>query len=76
MLGDVQGVLGDLQNNPIGAALDGFWNSWSDLANHTHNLCLKIRSFAQASDLEEQIEEFGRETITTGLHSLSGPGWG
>ena len=33
-----------------------------------------FRGSARASDLEEQIEEFGRETITTGLHSLSGPG--
>ncbi len=34
-----------------------------------------FRGSAQARDLNERIEEFGRETITTGLHSLqSGPG--
>jgi hypothetical protein len=34
-----------------------------------------FRGSPQARELEEQIEEFGRETITTGLHSLpGGPG--
>jgi tetratricopeptide (TPR) repeat protein len=33
-----------------------------------------FRGSAQAHDLDEQIEEFGRETITTELHSLPGPG--
>jgi hypothetical protein len=34
-----------------------------------------FRGSAQASDLEEQIEEFGRDTISAGLHSLpGGPG--
>lgn len=31
-----------------------------------------FRGSAQASDLEERIEEFGRETVGTGLHTLSG----
>ncbi len=31
-----------------------------------------FRGSPQARELEERIEEFGRETITTGLHSLSG----
>lgn len=31
-----------------------------------------FRGSPQARDLEEQIEEFGRDTITTGLHSLPG----
>jgi len=31
-----------------------------------------FRGSAQASELEEQIEEFGRETIAAGLHTLSG----
>jgi hypothetical protein len=33
-----------------------------------------FRGSAQARALGEQIEEFGRETIVTGLHSLPGPG--
>ena len=34
-----------------------------------------FRGSAQARDLGEQIEEFGREAITAGLHSLpGGPG--
>ena len=34
-----------------------------------------FRGSAQARALGEQIEEFGRETIVTGLHSLpGGPG--
>ena len=32
------------------------------------------RGSAQARDLGEQIEEFGRETIVTGLRALSGGG--
>jgi hypothetical protein len=36
-----------------------------------------FRGSTQASDLEDQVEEFGRESITTGLQSLSGgSGWG
>ena len=31
-----------------------------------------FRSSPQARDLDEQIEEFGRESITAGLHSISG----
>jgi hypothetical protein len=33
-----------------------------------------FRGSAQASALDEQIEEFGREAITVGLHSLPGAG--
>jgi transcriptional regulator with XRE-family HTH domain len=33
-----------------------------------------FRGSAQARALDEQIEEFGREAITAGLHSLPGPG--
>jgi tetratricopeptide (TPR) repeat protein len=33
-----------------------------------------FRGSAQARALDEQIEEFGRETITGSLHSLPGPG--
>jgi hypothetical protein len=33
-----------------------------------------FRGSAQAPALNEQIEEYGREAITTGLHSLPGPG--
>jgi hypothetical protein len=32
-----------------------------------------FRGAAQARALDEQIEEFGRESITAGLHSLPGP---
>jgi hypothetical protein len=31
-----------------------------------------FRGSSQARDLDERIEEFGRETVTTGLHGLSG----
>jgi hypothetical protein len=30
------------------------------------------RGSVQARTLDEEIEEFGRETVTSGLHSLSG----
>lgn len=33
-----------------------------------------FRGSVQASALDERIEEFGQEAITTGLHSLPGPG--
>jgi len=33
-----------------------------------------FRGSAQAGSLEERIEEFGRESITVGMHALSGPG--
>ena len=32
-----------------------------------------FRGSPQARDLGDQIEEFGREAVTAGLHSLSGP---
>ena len=31
-----------------------------------------FRESTQARDLDERIEEFGRDTITAGLHSLPG----
>ena len=31
-----------------------------------------FRGSPQARDLGDQIEEFGREAVTAGLHSLSG----
>ena len=41
---------------------------------HTELAAPIFRGSAQARGLGEQIEEFGRETITAGLHSLPGPG--
>ncbi len=41
---------------------------------HTELAAPIFRGSAQARGLGEQIEEFGRETIVTGLHSLPGPG--
>ena len=43
------------------------------LARVRHELAAPVfHGSAQASDLNEQIEDFGREAVTAGLHSLAG----
>ncbi|MBV9773551.1 MAG: flagellar hook-associated protein FlgK [Gemmatimonadetes bacterium] len=34
LLGEVEGVFGDVDSAPISGAMEDFWASWSDLANH------------------------------------------
>lgn len=34
LLGEVEGVFGELADTPVSGALDEFWNAWADLANH------------------------------------------
>ncbi|HEX6039232.1 flagellar hook-associated protein FlgK [Longimicrobium sp.] len=34
LLGEVEGVFGELSGTPVAGALDEFWNAWSDLASH------------------------------------------
>lgn len=34
LLGEVEGVFGELSSTPVSGALDEFWNAWSDLASH------------------------------------------
>lgn len=34
LLGEVEGVFGELADTPVAGALDEFWNAWADLASH------------------------------------------
>ena len=68
-------VLGPVLSLPASKRIDSIPRRLSRVQAELH--APVFRGSPQARDLSDQIEEFGREAVTAGLHSLSGdPGSG
>jgi flagellar hook-associated protein 1 FlgK len=82
LLGEVEGVFGELGDTPVAGALDEFWNAWADLANHPGTD--SVRSLVQlqggrvagavngALDALAQVGQSARDRLTATVSEVNG----
>jgi flagellar hook-associated protein 1 FlgK len=81
LLGEVEGVFGELSSTPVAGALNEFWNAWSDLANHPDTE--SVRGLVQtqgrrvatavngALDSLAQVGTAARDRVTAGVAEVN-----